>query len=272
MSNDTVFTITTTLIVFSLGILANYIIKKCEKRKSKRETRQFVKYHLDKIIDSFSTKLNTAYSDVSKNTTIDSGITLTPPKLLSNDFQRILHLESKELFNSVINKNELSNIVSQVDFLNNLISEVQVYHNLALKDSNDLRKRFNERLNQYLDSLDDFLEYERENTKHYDKTLPYKTINDSIIKFYKEVSGKRELKKFHDEILIPNQEYLVSSDLYRIHPNAKEIAKIGKDLSLIFNDLDGLTSEFKEQYKEFADLIVISIESMNNNIIKIKWC
>lgn len=271
VSNDGLFTTIITILVFSLGVLINIIFKWIKRSKRRKETRVFVKYHLDKIIDSYSTKLHEAYYDFSQNTTIDSGILLTPPKILSNDFQRILHVDSKELFNAIGKKKELSNIVSQVDFLNNLIPEVQAYHDNALKGSNKFREKINDSLNKYVDSLADFVEYERVNTKEYASTEPYITINDSIIKFDAEIAGKRELQKFYDEILRPNQEYLVKSDLFRTHDIGKIIAQQGKDLSYLINDLKGLTDEFKNQYSEFSELVKTSFESMKSNTDKISW-
>jgi len=271
VSNDALFITITTILVFSLGILISIIIKWLDRLKQRKETRTFIKHHLDKIIDSYSATLQKAYSDFSQNATIDSGILLTPPKILSNDFQRILHVDSKELFASIKEKKEMSNVVSQVDFLNNLIPEVQSYHDNALKGSNAFREKLNDDLNKYMDSLADFVDYEKDNTKDYESTEPYKTINDSIIKFYKEISGKRELQKFYDEILRPNQEYLVKLNLFRTHDIGKIIAQQGKDLSHLFNDLKGITDEFKYQYSEFSKLIKTSFESMKSNVDKINW-
>jgi len=271
VSNDALFTTITTILVFSLGVLINVLIKWIEKTRHKRSIRVFVKQHLDKIVDSFSKNLQEAYSKIANNTTIDTGITLTPPKILSNDFQRILHVDSKELFSSIKKKKELSNVVSQIDFLSNLIPEVQEYHANALAGSNRFREKLNFDLNKYMDSLDNFVDFEKENTRDYEKKEPYKTINDSIIKFYREISGKRELQKFYDEILRPNQEYLVISNLFRTHEIGKLIANQGKDLSHLFNDLLNLTSEFKAQYGEFSGLIKDSTTSLKENMDKINW-
>ncbi|GAB7087288.1 hypothetical protein [Marinifilum fragile] len=271
VSNDALFTTITTILVFSLGVFINILIKWIERLRNKKSIRVFVKQHLDKIIDSFSTNLQGAYSKIANGTTIDTGITLTPPKILSNDFQRILHLDSKELFSSIKKKKELSNVVSQIDFLSNLIPEVQEYHANALAGSNKFRDKLNTDLNKYMDALADFVDFEKENTKDYENTEPYKTINDSIIKFYNEISGKRELQKFYDEILRPNQEYLVKSNLFRTHEIGKLIANLGKDLSHLFNDLLNLTTEFKDQYSEFSGLIKDSTTSLKDNMDKINW-
>lgn len=271
VSNDALFTTITTILVFSLGILASIVFKWIDIKRKKLETRKFVKHHIDRITDSYCTKLKEAYMKFSNETTIDSGIPLTPPKILSNNFQRILHIDSKELFNSVVNKNALSNVVSQIDFLNSLVAEVQLYHSSVLADNNKFREKLNDKLNQYLNSLADFIEYERQNTQNYENTTPYKTINDSIYKFYTEIAGKRQLQKFYDEILRINQDYLVESNLFREHKVGKEIAEKGKDLTLLFTDLRAITDEFKKQYKDFSDSIDSSLVSLNSETDKINW-
>lgn len=271
VSNDALFTTITTIIVFSLGILISIISKWIDKKKHKRSIRIFIKQHLDKIVDSFSMSLQEGYDKIAIETTIDSGITLTPPKILSNDFQRVLHIDSKELFDSIKEKKELSNVIGQIDFLSNLIPEVQAYHANALSRSNEFRVKLNLDLNQYMDSLAELVNHEKYNTINYGKTDLYKTINASIIKFYNEIAGKRELQKFYDEILRPNQEYLVKTKLYETHVFGKQIANQGKDLSHLFNDLQNLTMEFKDQYTEFSELILSSTKSLKENMTKINW-
>ncbi|MFA9370134.1 MAG: hypothetical protein ACERIH_00280 [Labilibaculum antarcticum] len=271
VSNDALFSTITTLLVFSLGILINIIFKKIEKEKFKSNIREFAKQHLIKIIDSFSTNLQDGYSRIATITTIDSGITLTPPKILSNDFQRILHIDSKDLFTSIKEKKELSIVVSEIDFLSNLIPEVQSYHANALFGSNKFREKLNFELNKYMNSLAEFIEFEKDNTKNYKTSEPYMIINESIIKYYNEIAGKRELQKFFDEILRPNQKYLIKSNLFRTHSIGKEVANRGKDISYLFNDLLNLTNEFIDQYTEFAELIRVSTESLKENMNKINW-
>ncbi len=271
VSNDALFTTLSTLLVFSLGIMSTIIIKEIGKYKHKKKIREFVKYHLDNIITTFAPNLKFAYSDIADKTTIDSGIRLTPPKIFSNDFQRILHIDSKELFDSVKMKTELSNIISQVDIIDTLISDVQSYHKHALNESGKYREKLVVLSKQYEDALAKFVEYERQNTEDYETNIHYITINNSILKYYKEISGKRELQKFRNEILRPNQKYLVLSNLFRTHKFGKELAENGRNLSFLLVDLDNLINEFKEQYIEFSELIDNATNSMISNIDKINW-
>lgn len=271
ISNEALFTTFTTILVFTLGILINILIKRCERNKLKRKTRIFVKHHLDKITSNFATRLESSYTKFSNDTTIDTGISLTPPKILSNDFQRILNIDTKELFNAIANKEAISNVISQIEFMNNLVSEVQYYHANALKRSNQFREKLNHELSQYLDSVAEFIEYERLNTPNYENNDSYKLINESISLYYNEMAGKRTLERFYNEILRPIQQHLVDTDLFRTHEVGKVIASKGKNLSHLFNDLFRHNDEFKEQYKEFAEYIKNSNERLEKEIKKINW-
>lgn len=271
VSNDAIFSTATTILVFSLGVIINIIRKKIEKLQSNRRIRNFVKQHLDRIVNSYSIKLQESYSELANKTTIDTGIKLTPPKLLSNDFQRILHLNSGDLYNSIKKKKELSNVLSQIDFISNMLPEIQAYHSKALSRSNELRDSMTLKINQYMDSLAKLTYHEKYNTPDYEKREPYLTINNSINKFYKEISGKREIQKFYDEILRPNQEFLIRSKIFESHAVGKEIAEKGKDLTHLINELKDLTQEFKSQYTDFSISIKNSSSSLKENMDKINW-
>lgn len=271
VSNDALFTTITTILVFTLGIIANIISKKIGNLKRQKETRDFVKHHLDNIVNSYCIRLAEEYQKISVETNIDNGVSLTPPKILSNNFERILKIDSKELFNSVKIKAALSNILSQIDFLNSLRTEVQQYHNAALSSSDKIREKLNDKINYYLKSIIVFIEYEKQINSNYTESEPYVRLNNSIMHFYNSLAGKRALKKFYDEILKPNQDYLVDKKIYRTHKYADEIINIGKNIYLDFAELNQITNEFKEQYNEFSNLIKHSQDSLNENISKINW-
>jgi hypothetical protein len=271
VSKDAIFSTITTILIFSLGILINLIIKKIEKGRSKKSIRSYAKLHLDRIVDPLTNKLQEGYTKIANETSIDTGIMLTPPTIMSNDFYRFLQIDTKALFESIKKKKELSNIVSQIDYISNLISEVKFYHSNALTRSNEIRERLNTSFNKYMDSLVNCLLYEKKTTSDYEKKEPYKTINNSIVKFYEEYSGKRELQKFFDEILIPNQGFWVNGKYLETHPNGSDVGESGKDLAHLINDLKILTNEFKEQYAEFSESIKKSSISLNENLGKISW-
>lgn len=265
VSNDALFATITTILVFSLGIIINILIKRVERNKRRREIRSIVKQHITQGVNTFKI-LQKEYHDFSNNTTIDSGIPLTPPKVLSGDFQRLLRLDSKDLYNSITDKKSFSNIESQVISLTNIIHEVQFYHNRVLKRSNGLRDKLGYHLNLYVDTLANFVEHEQANTPNFQETEPYQKINDALSKFHNEIAGKRALQKFYDQILRPLQEYLVSSNLFRSHKLCRIIADQGKKFSLLYNELNVLTNELKDQYLKFSQLLSETIESLESNI------
>jgi len=272
VSNEALFTTITTILVFTLGVLINQLTKWIDKCKQRSTVRKYVKHHLDKITTSFTTTIQTAYTRFATETSIDNGLTLTPPKILSNNFKRVLNIDDKELHNSVKNKEAISNVRSQIEFMDNLFIEVQEYHSNALKRSSEFREKLNTGLNKYFDSLAEFLNYEEANDPdHFLASESYQLVNNSIILYSAEMVGKRTLERFYKEILRPIQEYLVETNLYRTHSVGKQIAYQGKDISHLYSNLQVLTDEIKEQYKEFASLVEQSNTILKEEVNKIDW-
>ena len=265
VSNDALFTTITTILVFGLGLLATMLRNYLKSIKKRKSIRKFIKHHLDSIVDSYCDKLLESYSKIVEDTTIDSGITLTPPKILSNDFQRLLSIDPKELYESIPDMTTLSKMMSHIDFINNLLPEVQMYHKDARKKSEQYRTKINDLLNQYMTAMVEFVENTDRNSDSYN------IIDDYIKLFYAEISGTRNLKRFYDEILRPCQFYLVKEKLYRTDPFAKSIAALGREFTLKYNELEVLVVEFGSQYAEFHKMIKESKEKLNENRNLINW-
>lgn len=252
VSNDAIFATLTSIVVFSFGLLAGYIKSKITENKNRKQIRHFVTHHIGQIVQSYSTSLIKAYKNFAHDTTVDTGILLTPPKILSNDFERLLRIDSRELFVAFKNKQAVSEIISNIDFLNHLLIEVQSYHEKVLERSNILRNKINENLNEYLLSLADLVYYEQTETQNYQNTEPYITINNSLVHFNNELNGSRELMNVLLQIIRPNQEFLVNQGHFRSHKYGRDIALLGRTLNNLIEQLGQLTHEFKTQYLDFA--------------------
>jgi len=271
ISNDALFSTLITIFIFTLGIIINHLIKRREKRKSHSEMRSYIDHHINEILKTYTPTLKKAYTDLSEDTSIDSGIPMTPPKLLSNDFQRILNVNIEELHKAVSNKKALSDLISQVEFLNRLLDEVQYYHERVLEDTKQHRSQLESDIYQYIELLAEFVDFENNANQENEPSEAYNVINGAILKYYTEIAGQRELQKLYDEIIRANQDFLVRSELYKSHTIGQKIAKLGKKLSHDFNTLLGITNEFKEQYKTFSDLVGKSETSIKKKTEEIKW-
>jgi hypothetical protein len=272
VSNDTVFTVFTTLFVFIIGVAINEIIKKVERLSERKKIRKYFKYHVDKIASTFSAKLIEAYKDYYQNASVDNGISRNPPKVLSNDFERIRKIESKELFHSIEQKTELSKILGQIDYFDKIMSEVNTFHEKAIIASDELRVKLSDQVNDYLNIMAEFTEYERNlNPTSFSTEPHYKYFNESILFFYHEIAGKRAITSLYRKIIRPNQQYLVKNELFRTHSIGRKLTEQGKDLSYTFNELKRMTVEVRLQYREFVVALEDSRRDLNENIRKIKW-
>jgi hypothetical protein len=271
ISNDALASTGITLLVFLLGFLVRWVVIYFERKKKRTQIKSFIHFYLKKITTGYNPKIYKAYLDFSTNTTIDSGIVLTPPKILSNDFLRILKMDSKEVFEAFKEKNEITDILGQTEFLNKLLDEVQQFHEKALSRSNELRSDLEIMINDYVETLVEFVDFEKYNTINYKKSQHYLHFNKSILDYYDEIAGTPQIEKFKNDILRVNQAYVVNTDLYTNHPVGNKIAKKGKNLSYLLSNIEIHTNEFKKQYKEFADMVNNSNNSLIGQISKIKW-
>lgn len=271
ISNDALATTGITLLVFLLGLLVRWVVIFFERKKKRAEIKFFIHFYLQKITAGYNPRIHKAYLDFSTNTSIDSGIVLTPPKILSNDFLRILNMDSKEIFEAFKEKKEITNILSQIEFLNKLLDEVQQFHEKALIRNNELRSDLEIKINDYVETLVEFIDYEKYNTINYQRTPHYSHFNQSIIDYYKEIAGTPQIEKFRNDILRMNQVYVVNNNLYTNHPVGSEIAKKGKSLLYLLTNLENHTNEFKNQYKEFSNMVNNSNDSLLEQIRVIKW-
>ncbi len=271
-SYDTVFTVVITLSIFILGILFDRFNKNCEKRKDRKELRLFFKTFLDRIIDSTCDKLSKSYKDFYQSIDIDSGIPITPPKILTGDFDRVNRINDNKLFHAIKEKEPLSKLLSNIDFIERLIPEIDRYHAHCLKESETLRSPLQEMINDYMDLLAEYVEHVKLTNPNYPNCTEFRNqVNDAIIRYHRDISGTRQLKKFYREILRPIQEKVIETNIYRVDQIGIQIADLGKRISYQYNYLKRLIIEFKLDYRKFYNYTIDSKEKLNIERERIKW-
>ena len=139
VSNDTIFTVIVTLSVFILGIIVDRLLKLCDRIKKEKDLRTFFLYHLKRTDTSLVVKLKDAYLEYSTTTTIDTGISSTPPQIISSDFQRLLNTNFEELFKAYEKKEVLSKILSRIEFIDKVQIQVNDFHDRVYADSGHVR-------------------------------------------------------------------------------------------------------------------------------------
>lgn len=272
VSYDTIFTVLITLFVFISGILIDRFVKYRDKKTSEKELRYYFKHFLDKVIDKTCPKLIKNYKEVYQNHDINVGILHAPPKILTSDFTRIRNIQDKELFNAFLEKKSYSQILSYLDFVELIINEIDFYHKKIRKESDDLRRPLQEKLNEYMDILASYPDHVRENNPQYPNRDEFKDlVSDSIFMFHDEQGLKNQISNIYKKIIRPIQEKVVQTNIFRLDPIGFKIAELGKDISIQYNYIKRLTVVFRLEYRRFSRKVEKTQEKLIEERKKINW-
>lgn len=260
---DTAFTVIVTVSIFILGILADRTVKYFDKRKERKRLRKFYVDNIYSLTEKLFPNISKLYKDFYQTHDIDTGIPMTPPKVLARDVERLDKIEFDKLYEAFSSKKTLSIVMSQLDFISKAVTELEIYHDRVHADNQRARTSYQEKLNMYLDLLADYLKYDRVNNSGHATDSTYILINASLLMFHQTIAGKRELRRFYKEILRPIQIELVNTRKFETHPVGEPIAKLGKDLSHKFNELNIQSIEIRLQYRYIYRQIQTSIDKLN---------
>tara|TARA_R110002050_G_scaffold157576_2_gene286196 strand:+ start:3320 stop:4381 length:1062 start_codon:yes stop_codon:yes gene_type:complete len=271
ISFDTLFTILVPILIFILGILVDRWAKNISQCRKRKDIRGLAYFHLAKI-GSFIEKIEVAYRRMSEETSLDSGILLTPPRILSNDFQRILNIDYQELFLAVREKNALSSIISEVETISQLLQNVDEYHNRVTKVSGEKREVLAKKIYRVYDIL---VEYNEEIRKRepdqFENNDTYTLINTNVIAYYTEYSGTRNIGQMIEKLVTPIQNHIVERGIFRTDEKAKEVTEVIKSLYDSINEIEVIIGEFKKQYNDFADVLNSSRTNLEGNLSSVNW-
>lgn len=267
---DTVFTVSVTIGIFILGIVADRLLKRCQEKKEQAEYREYFMNQLRIIIQKIGPNLIAGYKQIYQTEiSIDNGIPTTPPKILSNTFDRILNMESSKLFKSFSKKekNKLNKLLSEIDFLSNLLLEINQYHNIVLQRSETVRNIISQLDYSHHRKLIDFIEFEREHNPNYRLNSTYILIDQKLRYYNQEIAGKRNLKAYYKNVIRPIQiEVVQNTNLFRTHPVGSEIAEIGKQFATKYSELKLLIVEVKLEYRKLTSSINQSLSDISSLI------
>lgn len=262
---DTVFTVFTTLLIFIAGIAIDRVLKARQEKKELKDLRAYFFNQIKEIVFAIGPNLIGGYKKYYQNEiTIDSGIPATPPKVLANNFERLHRLESVKLYSSFSKKEQdnFNEYFSHIDFLANLLKEIDIFHTLVLKRSEIARSELGPLVNAFYKSIAEFaMNIEVVNPNFAND--PHHAFILAKLKLYKkEVSGKRALKLFHNEILVPTIEYFKNQNLHTQHPIGVNVYDYGRQAVIKYHDLKFLVTEVRLQYRTFYKKIKKSIEKL----------
>jgi hypothetical protein len=267
---DTAFTVIVTITIFVLGFLIDRAVKYVERRKERTKLRRFYVDNVTSMTEKLFPNVNKLYREFYFVHDIDSGIPMSPPKVLAGDIERLDKIEFGKLYESFSNKKALSIVMSQLDFISKAVIEIEVYHKQVHSENQAARVVYQNMVNNYLDLLSDYLQYEQATNPGHATDRTYILINGLIFTFHSDIAGKRALRRFYKEILRPIQHELVDTRKYATHQIGASVATLGKDLSYKFNELRMASVEVRLQYRYIYNQIRESIDKLNATLKDLK--
>lgn len=267
VSNDTIFTVFFTILIFTLGILIDRLIKRKNEQAELQKLKNYFNNQFDDLKKNIVPELRNGYKKFYQETiSLDNGIPTTAPKILTNTYDRLSNLESPLLFKTFKNSLDFNTAFSQIDFIKNLMVIVDDYHSTAVQRSETLKSVFIGLDKRYLDKVVEFTEYEKNNNPNYRQDPTFLLLDSKVQYYYQNIVGKRALVDYYKNVIRPIQTQIVSTNLFRTHPIGTEISILGRDISHQYNHLRTLYVDIRQQYRYFTQVLnrtISKLESLN---------
>lgn len=270
VTSDTVFTVFITILIFIIGVVISRIEKWYDKKKKEKERIGFFNYHIERANQKMVLNLKDVYLGYSKRVTLENGITSTPPKVISSDFQRILNTNYEDLFEAYTNKEVFSKILSLIEYIDKVQKNVEFFHEKVYADTGLLGDKLNILTDEYMSLLAKYLNYESENNNHHKDSETYKLVSSSVELYYKSLVNTRQISVFYTDVLRAIQDHIVQTDEYKNHIILKDVAESGRKLSHLINTLKSKMKEIQEEYEHFSEYMDYANKNLDKFIPQLK--
>ena len=267
VSNDTIFTVVFTLLIFALGILIDRWIKRNNENNELQKLKNYFNNQFDDLKKNIVPELRNGYKKFYQETiSLDKGVPTTAPKILTNTYDRLSNLESPILFKTFKNSSDFNAAFSEIDFIKNLMVVVDDYHSVVVKRSESYKSIFVELDKKYMDKVVEYTEYEKVNNPNFLQDPTYQLLNSKVQYYHQNIVGKRALNDYYKKVIRPIQKQIVNTNLFRTHPVGQEISVLGRDITHQYNHLRILYVDIRSQYRYFTQILnrtISKLESLN---------
>jgi hypothetical protein len=267
VSNDTIFTVVFTVLIFALGILLDRILKMKNEKSELQRINDYFNNQFNDLKKNIVPELRNGYKKFYQVTiSLDNGVPTTPPKILTNTYDRLSNLESPLLFKAFKNSSEFNAAFSQIDFLKNLMFEVDDYHSLVVKRSESFKSIFADLDIKYMDKVVEYTEYEKNNNPYFRQDPTFRLLDSKVKYYHQNITGKGALTDYYKNVIRPIQKQIVDTNLFRTHHIGKQVSILGRDITHQYNHLRILYVEIRTQYRYFTQVLnrtISKLESLN---------
>ncbi|MFD0991011.1 hypothetical protein ACFQ1R_12960 [Mariniflexile jejuense] len=267
VSNDTIFTVVFTVLIFVIGILIDRWLKRNNEKEELQKIKNYFNNQFDDLKNNIVPELRNGYKKYYQETiSLYNGVPTTAPKILTNTYDRLSNLESPLLFKTFENSENFNTAFSQIDFIKNLMNEVDNYHSIVVQRSENLKSVFIELDKKYMDKVVEYTEFEKHNNPNFATDPTYQLLNSKIQYYHQNIIGRRALTDYYKNVIRPIQHQIVSTNLFRTHPVGNQISVLGRDISHQFNHLRMLYIEIRTQYRYFTQVLnrtLTKLEKLN---------
>lgn len=253
------------VILFMLGYLLSGIYRWTVSKRENFREKEIFKYHLHKVFEKFVPQLIEAYTKTNDSISVVDGMALTPPKVFSADFVRLLKMDSPELYKRFNDHSNLSQVLTLAHFIGEIMQHVDSFYTMVRASNDELRTRLSQQLNGdeankgYMSSINEYLiQAEQQGTSHGDPS--YDFLAEKMKLYHEQLKDVGAIDMIYTDVVRKIQEHLIETKLYKSNQIASDIAERGRLVSYsytrLFKETDEIKSElikFIEMYRETMD-------------------
>ncbi|MGB4654384.1 MAG: hypothetical protein WBH98_02990 [Bacteroidales bacterium] len=259
ISYNTVFTVTTSYLVFFLGVYFQKKIELYKRRKNCKSVKENFLHLVQALPEKYISPNIMQLREFYLNHDIDTRVTEIPPITTSGDLERISDYSSNELFIAFRTltkggfEKELHNILGYVDYLKEQKKIIKRYHTAIFIRNNELINEIYILVEEYLDLISSSIQEIKKSDKNFEQNEFCTYIDDMLSNYYVAPDRDNTISYLYGQLLSPIQVELVNKGYYKHIREAEMITRLGKKITIRYTRLKYETESIKKQYIQFCD-------------------